>query len=455
MCKVSIIVPIYNVEKYLRKCVDSLINQTLQDIEIILVNDASPDASDSIMREYQENYPHLIKCIYLKENVRLGGARNRGFEIAKGEYVSFVDSDDWVDLDYIEKLYNKAIETNSDIVYADYMIASDTKNETRPNMFPQFCGVQDDVRHKANLLMTGDGACACIIRRSLLYDNQLYFPEKMVYEDMAICPVFTYYANCLAHVEGSYYYYYQREDSITHAVDAEFQKEEAKAVLMLLEECDKRGITEKYPYEVEALFTKYFYAWGMYGIYYGKFTTPPKDYMKYLAEVMQKQFPEYRHNPYLYGNVEPNLIQNMFDNDEEWLIAKESTGQATISYVDFYQQSRVRQRLDNLMKLLRNKRVALWGAGKKGREFLSVLENKDAVSLVIDKNVKLTGTILDSGQAIVSPEEGVAKVDYILIINKNYYEGIKKEAKLRNKDVKVINMDLYLLFEFDVDECIE
>ena len=73
MPKVSIIVPVYNVEKYLRKCLDSLVNQTMQDIEIILVNDASPDGSDVIMREYQQNYPKIIKCIFLKENVRLSG----------------------------------------------------------------------------------------------------------------------------------------------------------------------------------------------------------------------------------------------------------------------------------------------------------------------------------------------------------------------------------------------
>ena len=93
----------------------------------------------------------------------------------------------------------------------------------------------------------------------------MFFQEKMVYEDMALCPMYTYYADCLGRVENTYYYYYQREDSITHETDAEYQKEEAKALLLLLEECDRRGITEKYPEEVEAMFTKYFYAWGMYG----------------------------------------------------------------------------------------------------------------------------------------------------------------------------------------------
>ena len=85
--KVSIIIPVYNVENYLRRCLDSCINQTLMEIEIIVVNDASPDNSDFIMKEYEKNYPEKIKCIYLKENLCQGGARNIGIQIAKGQYL--------------------------------------------------------------------------------------------------------------------------------------------------------------------------------------------------------------------------------------------------------------------------------------------------------------------------------------------------------------------------------
>ena len=118
MPKISIIVPVYNVEKYLSKCLDSLVNQTLKDIEIIIVNDGSPDSSQSIIDSYVVNYPTLIKS-YIKENGGQGSARNLGLEYAKGEYISFVDSDDWLDLDALEKMYNIAIKNNSDIVICD------------------------------------------------------------------------------------------------------------------------------------------------------------------------------------------------------------------------------------------------------------------------------------------------------------------------------------------------
>ena len=134
MPKVSVIVPVYNVEKYIDKCLESLVNQTLKDIEIIIVNDGSTDNSIKIVEEYKEKYKN--KIIYLeKENGGLSDARNYGIQYAKGEYIAFLDSDDYVDRKMYEKLYNKAIENNSDIVECDFYwkytnkLILDTRNE--------------------------------------------------------------------------------------------------------------------------------------------------------------------------------------------------------------------------------------------------------------------------------------------------------------------------------------
>ena len=101
--KVSIIVPVYNNEKYLRRCLESLVNQSLKDIEIILINDCSTDKSIDILNGYEEKYSEKITLINLNENKRPGGARNRGIEAAKGEYLGFVDSDDYVEKDMYER----------------------------------------------------------------------------------------------------------------------------------------------------------------------------------------------------------------------------------------------------------------------------------------------------------------------------------------------------------------
>ena len=113
MPKVSIIVPVYNVEKYLSKCLDSIVNQTLKDIEIICINDGSVDNSQSVLEAYAKKDTR-IKVIN-QENLGLSCARNKGIDIAQGEYIGFVDSDDWIDLEFYEELYNNAINTQSDI----------------------------------------------------------------------------------------------------------------------------------------------------------------------------------------------------------------------------------------------------------------------------------------------------------------------------------------------------
>ena len=118
--KVSIIVPVYNVEKYLDRCIQSLVNQSLNNIEIILVDDGSLDNCPKICDEYARN-DSRIKVIH-KKNAGLGYARNSGLEIASGEYVAFVDSDDYVDITMYEKLYNETIHNKYDIVYCGFVV---------------------------------------------------------------------------------------------------------------------------------------------------------------------------------------------------------------------------------------------------------------------------------------------------------------------------------------------
>lgn len=128
MLKVSIIVPIYNVEKYLRQCVDSLLNQTLREIEVILVDDGSPDGCPSICEEYKKKDAR-VKVVH-KQNGGLSDARNAGMKLVEGEYVAFIDSDDYVDLHMFEKLYAEANKRNLDVCYCDYNF--DYDGTTRP-----------------------------------------------------------------------------------------------------------------------------------------------------------------------------------------------------------------------------------------------------------------------------------------------------------------------------------
>ncbi len=117
--KVSVIIPVYNVEQYLRQCLDSVINQTFKDIEIIIVNDCSPDNSLEIIKEYQQKDERIV-IVDLKKNVGLGLARNEGMKAAKCKYITFVDSDDWIANDYAEVLYNTIEKYNYDVISPDF-----------------------------------------------------------------------------------------------------------------------------------------------------------------------------------------------------------------------------------------------------------------------------------------------------------------------------------------------
>ncbi|MCQ9626454.1 glycosyltransferase [Cetobacterium somerae] len=129
--KISIIVPVYKVELYLRKCIDSILNQTFKDFELILVDDGSPDRCGEICDEYRKK-DNRIKVLH-KKNGGLSSARNAGLDIAKGDYIGFVDSDDWIESDMYEVLYNLCIENNSEIGVINYQIVYPDRQKNKKN----------------------------------------------------------------------------------------------------------------------------------------------------------------------------------------------------------------------------------------------------------------------------------------------------------------------------------
>lgn len=191
--KVSIIVPMYNVEEYLEHCVNSLINQTLTDIEIILVDDGSPDLCGKMADEYALN-DDRIKVVH-QTNCGLGPARNTGIELATGEYIAFVDSDDWVNLDMYEKLYDAAVKNNSDIVAGGHCVMVDgvavvtkvhplagntyTKSEDILKIRKNFFGHAPTDNTTVPFPMT---AWISLYKRKMIQDNNLRF-KKILSED--------------------------------------------------------------------------------------------------------------------------------------------------------------------------------------------------------------------------------------------------------------------------------
>lgn len=211
MTKISIIVPMFNAQNYIEKCLNSLRNQTLQDIEIICVNDGSTDDTMLIVSEIA-NKDSRIKVIE-QTNQKQGAARNTGMKAASGEYIGFVDSDDWVDLDYFEKLYISAQKYDADIALATNVRVGNGKTKKRLNIEKEelYLKLQD----KFDICNLAKNPCPTnkIYKQSLLENNHIVWPEGCYCEDKLFVTQAVYYANGLVSVPGINYYYFRNPNS--------------------------------------------------------------------------------------------------------------------------------------------------------------------------------------------------------------------------------------------------
>jgi glycosyltransferase involved in cell wall biosynthesis len=234
MKKVSIVIPCYNTEKYLRKCLDSVIHQTLQDIEIICVNDASPDASARILLEY-EQMDKRIKVITFEQNRGVSAARNVGLYAAAGEYVGFIDSDDWPAPDFLGKLYQTASINNADIAKASYKLQGSV------------------VSHEYNQKIKADktqfiyNSTSAIYRRCFVLENRLQFPEGLVrFEDVCFAFGAAVAANKLIVEESTFLNHFNRTGSATSNLpDKKHVESILKAMEIVIDTANKHPLSKK------------------------------------------------------------------------------------------------------------------------------------------------------------------------------------------------------------------
>lgn len=214
--KVSVIVPVYNVEQYLAECLDSLVSQTLEDIEILVVNDGSPDNSQAIIDDYAARYPDKIRP-FIKKNGGLSDTRNFAVKQARGEYIAFVDSDDYVKLHTFEAMYNKAVEDGSDVVVCNYCkLVGHTVTEKLIIQRAEEIFNKSVEESPEILLESKSFACNKIFRRQWFLDNGFSFPVGQWYEDSAVIYNMLYMANKVSAVTDALYFYRRdREDAIT------------------------------------------------------------------------------------------------------------------------------------------------------------------------------------------------------------------------------------------------
>ncbi len=287
MVKVSIIVPVYNVENYLEKCLQSLVDQTLKEIEIIVVNDGSKDNSQKIIDRFASKDSRILPL--KKENGGLSDARNYAFPYVKGKYVGFVDSDDYVDSDMFETLYQKIEQEQADLVECDYIWEYDDPSR---NVI--------DHSHIIDSPFTDLRVIACnkLFRFDIIRKEKLQFPKGLRYEDISFTYQYLPYAKKIVSVDKPFYHYLQRENSIANTQNPKVREiyDILNGVLSFYQE---RGFYDTYDQELEYLFLHMILGRSFYRISSLQDKKLRKAYLKEGYHLLNETFPKWKRNVYL------------------------------------------------------------------------------------------------------------------------------------------------------------
>ena len=248
MPKLSIVVPVYNVEKYLSKCLDSIIYPDLTDYEIIVVNDGSTDSSPAIAAEYERKYPSLIRLISTP-NGGLGAARNVGLRTATGEYIVFLDSDDYLAPNAVSEMLD-ALRDDFDIFLYDLVSVNEDGMEIGRIRGNGRAG-SFTLEECPELLTESPCACNKIFRRELFNEAGIEFPSRVWYEDLRTVPKLYPGAKMIKYSGSAWYMYLQRSGSITNSADAVRNLEIIDAVDDLTEFYRERGLYDSYRDQLE------------------------------------------------------------------------------------------------------------------------------------------------------------------------------------------------------------
>lgn len=313
----SIIVPVYNMASgdKLKHCIDSLLNQDITQYEIIAVDDASTDNSLEVLRQYEKDFGGVVKVVASPVNQKQGGAKNRGLEVATGDWVGFVDSDDWVHPDMYKMLLRKAAETGADFVGCDYNRVTQYTfevGEVIENNSDDQTGDLDLSRHKKHIVKPGSMVVK-IYKRSVIEDNHLRFPEGIFYEDNMAAPIWSMYFTHFERVPEPYYYYYTVPSSTTQVVTWDRCLDRMKAAELMIEAAKDNGSYNTYMTAIDYNFTKTFYLNTLWSYMLNGGEDKNIKNIKALKAGILKYVPDFRGNDYYraYTSEEDQKLVNM------------------------------------------------------------------------------------------------------------------------------------------------
>lgn len=275
--KISVIVPVYNVELYLRKCLNSLVNQSLEQMEILVVNDGSNDGSQKILDEYTDKYPEKV-ISFVKENGGQASARNLALQHAKGEFVGFVDGDDWVDCKMFESMYEKAIEEDADIIICNTVDQFDDHE-----VFHR----QSDV----GKLRKCGSVCNKIFRRNLI--GEVRFPTGLWYEDLCFGVKLLLSTEKIAYCEDHFYHAVVRQGSTMNNNNARKNLDMLLIMDEIIEFTKDKGIYEELNYDLEYMVIEHILITSINRVAEQK-NTEKKEIIEQMRKYALEHFPDFR-----------------------------------------------------------------------------------------------------------------------------------------------------------------
>ena len=300
MTKLSVIVAVYNVEQYIEKCLEALVNQTLEEIEILVVNDGSPDGSQAVIDKYACQYPEKVHSLQ-KENGGLSDARNYGIARATGKYIAFVDGDDYVDVHMYENMVAKAESKDYDMVVCNVNYIYEEEAECRKHISSH---IEKDLltkeEVKSSMTVIYPAAWNKIYHRRI-FDKGYEFKKKVWYEDVEFIHRIYPEIQCIGSIHEPYYQYLQRGNSITSVFD-ERLFDYIGNWESILKQYRENGLFSEYYNELQYCCMRYLYATLMKGAMKSKDRKIVRRARQEVKQLVKANFQKPYQNKYFYQN---------------------------------------------------------------------------------------------------------------------------------------------------------
>ena len=310
MAAISVIIPCYNVASYIDRCLTSITSQTLDLslLEIICVDDASTDHTWEKLQKWEAKYPENIMIIHCEKNGRQGSARNIGLSYASADWIAYIDSDDWIEPDYFQKMYTAACRIDADLITCGHIRDFSTELSYRHESNYDYskdtvCGkyIVIDSEDKKKLyirMMSSDlTAWGKLIKKEILIDNEIFFPEGLAYEDNYWGTLLHFYINKIYEIDLPLYHYFVNENSTILTMNADYHEDYLTVQLLKWNSFLDRGFFDMYEEEIVFDFLHSCYL-DYFKIICLRFDPPSFSRFLLLKEIILTHIPEYACNKY-------------------------------------------------------------------------------------------------------------------------------------------------------------